>query len=320
MAYYDPYPTITKNRFLNFITGGRRIGKTYSFKKALIKNVLKTDSKIAYVRRRQIELDNIMDFMDALRDDPDFSSYEIVEKKVNAVKTVQFNGKIVVAMYALSNSRNLRSSGDFKGFKYLMFDEFLPEDGSYIKDEPERFLNLIETIQRDNKQFQVFAIANAKQLNNPYFEYFNTYPSNREYTFFNDKSVLIQIVNMVAPSKDPNTPFERLIKGTAYGDMSTNNTFADDNDEFVEPVPENAKELATLVLDNKNYGLWVYEGLWYISKKTSNTKRFSMDGEDLTLNYFFKSDLSKSLMMARNHGKLRFDNGNTRETMRRLLI
>lgn len=318
--YYDPYRVITKDRAMSYIIGGRKIGKTFGFKRALIKLALKNGTKLAYIRRRKVELDNIMDFMDKLREDPEFSKYEIVEKKINEVRTVQFNGEVVVVMFALSQSANLRSSGDFVGFDTVWFDEFLPEDGRYVKNEVEALLNISETIFRETDKPKMYLTANSKQLNNPYFEYWNLYPQNREFTYDRERGILIQIVDMKAPSKTQDNAFEKLIAGTSYGMMSSNNEFSDDNNDYVEPLPDKAVELATLVLDERHYGLWAYVDKIYISYKTSNHMKYSMDGADLTLPYFFRDDLSRTVAMSRNKGNLRFDNAKIREAMRLFLI
>lgn len=321
--YYDPYRVITKNRLMNFITGGRRIGKTYGFKKALLKLCLSKGYKMAYVRRRKTELDNMMSYLDKLADDPDFKGYKFEEKRVQGVRTLKVNDEVVVSMYALSQSANMRSSGDFANYQYILFDEFLPEDGRYIRDEVDRLLNVIETIFRENSSGQVFCIANAKKLNNPYFEFFDTYPRNKEFTYNTDKSLLIQIVDMVAPSKiDKDAPFEKLIKGTSYGDMSTNNMFLDDNDDFIEKRPVESIELATLELDGKLYGLWVakHGTMYYISRHYTSTQIFTADGQDLKYPYLFKNpEIGNNFERARWRGNLRFEDNNIRETFRLLL-
>ena len=54
--WFNPNKVLSYNAFLNFIVGERGVGKSYGFKKYLVKHFLKTGKQFVYVRRFKTEL------------------------------------------------------------------------------------------------------------------------------------------------------------------------------------------------------------------------------------------------------------------------
>ena len=61
--WYSPTNIKSYNKFLNFIIGGRGIGKTYGFKKDCISRYKKKGKQFLYLRRYKTDLKKIKTFL-----------------------------------------------------------------------------------------------------------------------------------------------------------------------------------------------------------------------------------------------------------------
>ena len=57
--WYNPQKMLSYNQFLNFVIGGRDIGKTFALKKYLLQQFVKNGKQSLYLRRNKTELDGI---------------------------------------------------------------------------------------------------------------------------------------------------------------------------------------------------------------------------------------------------------------------
>ena len=78
---------------------------------------------------------------------------------------------------ALSESAHYKSN-QFPGVRTILFDEFIPETGSYMPDEFARFQSLLSTIVRGRGDTVVFLVANTVSWNSPYLRKY--YPEGIE--------------------------------------------------------------------------------------------------------------------------------------------
>lgn len=62
LNWYDPTKIKSYNKTLNFIIGGRGIGKTYSFKKDVINRFKKKGKQFFYLRRHKSDMKKIKNF------------------------------------------------------------------------------------------------------------------------------------------------------------------------------------------------------------------------------------------------------------------
>ena len=57
--WYNPQKMLSYNQYLNFVIGGRGIGKTFAIKKYLLKRFIEKGHQFIYLRRNKSELDRI---------------------------------------------------------------------------------------------------------------------------------------------------------------------------------------------------------------------------------------------------------------------
>ena len=104
--WYSPINIKSYNKFLNFIIGGRGIGKTYGFKKDCISRYKKKGKQFLYLRRYKTDLKKIKTFLN-----DQFENFKDDEFKI----TGDSSGK-----------RRWMASGELnsKGINYLPYGVF----------------------------------------------------------------------------------------------------------------------------------------------------------------------------------------------------
>ena len=270
--WYDPVRAKSYDKFLNFILGGRGIGKTYGFKKDAIKRFKTKGEQFFYIKRHKTDMQNIDTFLNDMIENFPKDKFKISAGK----KFTRFyiNGLEMGYAMPLSLYANLKSSS-FNKVTTIIFDEFLPEKGGYnmyIPNEVEIFLNMVDSIFRQ-RNGHVYLLANKTSISSPYFSYFNiTVNANKEFnTFnFNDsvKQILIQNCGDDYSKGDgEKSRFQTLIQGTRYGDYNSGE-FAYDTNDFIAKKEKTARYFATLYLDGFYYGVYIDTmlGKFYIDK------------------------------------------------------
>lgn len=171
---------------------------------------------------------------------------------------------------SLATSQDLKSV-NFSKVRNIIFDEFIIEEGQkkfYLKNEVFVFLNLLETIGR-LRDIRVFMLSNSANSNNPYFVYFDLHlPYNNDIKLFKNNTILLQYMkNEAYREAKRNTRFGHLIAGTDFEDYAVNNSFINDNKDFIEKKKGTSKFSFAFIYQNETFGVWLdnTEGLVYVS-------------------------------------------------------
>ena len=285
--YYDLTKVLSYNAFLNILIGGRGIGKTYSCSKFVAKQFIKKNEEFAYVRRYKTELKkSVPKFFDALNKNEEFPGHKLYSKN----NSFYIDDKQCGYAFTLSTAQDLKSS-NFSNVKYIIFDEFILEEGQkhYLKNEVEALLSLIETIAR-TRDVKVFLLANAVTIANPYFIYFDlSLPYGSDIKTFKDGLVLVNYIESSEAflNAKKNSSFGKLIEGTEFGDYAINNNFRLDNKTFVEKKTGTSKCSFAFQFKNKIYGVWFdfNAGKIFVSEDfNDNVQFFACTKEDQTPN------------------------------------
>lgn len=130
--------------FIYSCTGGRGIGKTYSFAKLAIDEFVNKGKTSAYVRRRPIEIEGsetmfVKPFKDWQEDCGD--SKDIVFKK----GIYYYDNEPFLWFIPLNTAKRGMTIPDCNK---VMYDEYIPKDGIYLKNEFKRFFDLYESLIR----------------------------------------------------------------------------------------------------------------------------------------------------------------------------
>ena len=299
--FYNPNKMLSYNSFLSFIVGARGVGKSYALAKYCIQRFIKTGEQFVYVRRFNSELDTAFPkFFDNFKTNGEFKEHTFVCKKIDKLNTFIIDNKVAGFAVAITTATILKSTS-FPLVKNIIFDEFIIEKGNYhyLKNEPSKFLDLIETIAR-LRDVRVFLLSNAVTITNPYFEYFHLqlgYKSEFK-VCKRDKNgeplILVQyITNEAYADEKANTRFGQLTQNTTYGDYAIKNKWYLDDTKFVEKRTGNTYCVSTFVVNGISYGLWFdrKSGLRYLSMAydPTNPCRFAIDDKSHNLDTVLES-------------------------------
>lgn len=255
------------------------MGKTYSFKKRVIRNFLRTGEQFVYLRRykTEIEAGQIDKFFDDITDE--FPDHKL------GVDAGRFfiDGK--TAGYALPLSK----AGQYKSVPFPLvsmigFDEFIIDQGMirYLPNEVHTFNEMYSTIAR-LRDVKVFFLSNAITFTNPYFLFYDIKLQQGQKVYKNG-DILVEVVeNKEYSETAKNTRFGRIIANTEYGRYAMDNEFLRDTDTFIEKIPGPGNALFNLHVANNQFTVYAIMGVtnWYISESIDPTckRNISLDIE-----------------------------------------
>lgn len=253
--FYDLSKILTYNAFLNFLIGERGVGKTYSTSKFVTKQFINKGHEFAYVRRYKTDLKkSVPKFFEALVKNEEFPDHDL------SVKGDKFfiDDKVAGYSMTLSTAQDLKSS-NFSNVKYIIFDEFIIEEGQkrYLKNEVENFLGLVETIAR-MRDVKIFMLANAVTIANPYFIYFDiNLPYNTDIKTYKDGLILVQYMkNEAYREAKKNSNFGKLVEGTEFASYAIDNQMRLDNKDFIEHKSGTSRFSFAIKYKDQIYGIW----------------------------------------------------------------
>lgn len=253
--YYDLTKILSYNAFLNFLIGERGVGKTYSTSKFVTKQFINKGYEFAYVRRYKTDLKkSVPKFFDALIKNNEFEDHSLYTRG----GTFYIDDKVAGYSMTLSTAQDLKST-NFSNVKYIIFDEFIIEEGQkhYLKNEVENFLGLIETIAR-MRDVKIFMLANAVTVANPYFIFFDiTLPYNTDIKTYKDGLILVQYMkNEEYRKAKRESRFGQLIEGTEFSKYAIDNDMRLDNKDFIEKKSGTSRFSFAIKYHDAVYGVW----------------------------------------------------------------
>lgn len=301
-SWYDPSKLKSYNKTLNFVLGGRGIGKTYGMKKDAVSHYLKTGKQFFYIRRNTADMKHALTFMDDIINNEAFEGHEITTKGGKMFVYFYIDGEIMGYALPLSRAITLKSSS-YPKVDCIIYDEFIPDRGgynSYIPGEVELFLNLCDSILRQ-RQGHIYLLANSQSKVNPYFTYFDVSPKEgKEFTIFkgtdSKKEIVIEVCqDAYTKGTEEKTGFHKLIEGTRYGAYNEGE-FAYNDDDFIARRTPTASYSCTLYIDGLYYGVYIDhdEGVLYVS--TSCDK-------DYPYRYAIGKDRKENMLLAKTWRK-----------------
>ena len=176
LTYYDPSRILSYNAPWSFVTGARGRGKTYAFKKRVIKKAIEDGDEFVYLRRFKGEAATFKTFFDDIR--WEFPGADLTVKGKTAFLGGAKGGTPIGQVVYLSAAQMLKSVS-LKRVKHIVFDEFILEKGAthYLPDEASIFEGLYSTVDRWDDRVQVYFLANAFSITNPYYVKYGIVPT-----------------------------------------------------------------------------------------------------------------------------------------------
>lgn len=275
--YYNIVPIMSRNCLLNFVVGERGEGKTFGWRKMVIKNYIKQGSQFVYLRRNSADINaSTKKFFTAkvceLFPEYDFkikSNIAYIRPHREDDEDDTYPWETMGYFIDLSNSHHEKSAS-FDLVTEIAVDEFICKDDQrsnhYLPDEVGVFLEVYDTIARD-RDVRVFFFGNSYSVWNPYFMYFNiNFGAKGKIKVRGDIAVEITD-NKAFQEHRKKTRFGQLIQGTDYERYAISNEFVQDNLDFVESKTGKLTYQGTLYYRDENFGVWYspVNGMVYLS-------------------------------------------------------
>lgn len=314
--WYEPSVTLSHNKKVNMVVSMRGGGKTVNTLNFIINQFKSKGEQFIYLRRTKEELklvkDKIFDDIKALGLQND------VELTVRGFD-LYCNGELMGYCVPLSLANNYKSNA-FPKVKYMIFEEFLPEDRvtRVLPNEVNRLMGFVETCFR-MRDFRLFMLANLSSANNIYFNHFKLYPkAGATFIKHPTKSVMLHLYdNAEYREVKRNTDFAEIISGTAYGEFILNNSAFNDNTAFIERLTGKSEYWYTVKWSGRSYGA-VYSPskgcIWFTDKVDPSAKKiFAFDTDDhepniILLKQSRNHPIIKQTKYALENGVIRFEN------------
>ena len=256
----------------NLLVGERGVGKTYAFKYWAIKNFLKTGKHFIYLRRYKTEFEDIQLFFD------DIDEFKDLDIRIEGGKF--FINKKIAGFYVPLSKTVQKKSTPYPNVNKVLFDEFVISKDfrriyHYLPNEVEAyFMNMLSTIIRGRQdKITVILAGNADDIMNPYFAYFNLYPSNKVIDKnYMRNALLYNSDNIEFQEHMSNTEFGKSLKGTAFERKALKNKF-DIDTTFVEKKQGNCAPYCCIKYNNTYYTFWIsfVQGKMYVTEQLIET-------------------------------------------------
>lgn len=321
LTYYDPSRILSYNTPWVFVTGARGRGKTYAFKKRVIKKAIEADEEFIYLRRFKGEAATFKTFFDDVR--WEFPGIDLAVKGKTAYLGGAKGGNPIGQVVYLSAAQMLKSVS-LKRVKHIIFDEFILEKGAthYLPDEASIFEGLYSTVDRWDDRVQVYFLANAFSLTNPYYVKYGIVPTT-EFT------VEPGADRFWAVHTDRSEEFAEQVSKTRFGAFlrrqddensryMIDSSFRDEGMEMVRAKPPSAVYSLTIVGGSRPLSFWLGRdwSTWYVTEgATKAPNRYTLDprrvDEDTRL-IQPRDTYLKNIRHTFAQGRVRFDKLTTR--------
>ena len=312
MEWYQISQRAEKLRALNFIIGGRGIGKTYG----TIDFLVSSGETFLYLRNTETQLQECAtEFgnpfkrwnLDHNRD------IRILQQRKHCM-IYDFENpekpKLIGYAAALSTFENMRGV-DLSDVKHVIFDEFV-ERRTLSFPQFETFANFYETVNRNREitgggPLRVYLLSNAQRLDNPIMAGYGVIPiieqmikSGRD-EWYNDL-LYINLPKSEVSAAKAETAHYKLTKGSSYYNEAIENQFAFDS--FHGVVKRNIQEYVP-VLAMDDWYLWRHKsnGKYYICRTASNKVPVFTSKDNRMA---FMSQYAMTLRMAYAAGNIEF--------------
>ena len=279
MRWYQITERADKLRPLNFIIGGRGIGKTYG----TMDYLLRKGQPFIYLRNKDTQLAECStDFGNPFKRwnrDHDRDIRIATEKKHSIIYdcTDPDDRKLIGYAVALSTFENLRGV-DLSDVQYVLFDEFVEKEKLKFQ-QFETFANFYETVNRNRellgeKPLQVIFLSNAQKLGNDILAGYGVIPiieqmMKKGKEEYQDRLLYVNLPRSEVSEAKRETVNYKLTEGTQYYQEAIDNFFAHDSFADIKKLPVN--EYTPIVRIDDIY-IWKHKatGRLYCCRSASN--------------------------------------------------
>lgn len=283
-GHYDGRKIFSFGCNVMIIIGARRVGKTFTCKKYVLKRTLSKGSKFVWLRdndkaREKLGLNHGAKFFS---DCKKMGFKDQLNGHIEG-ETIYNNQDTIGYLMPSSTFQNYKGN-DYDEINTIVYDEFIAEKGKAIRGNSAwEFINSIYTIASTRNDVKIILLANALDRGDPILNFFGI--KIKDYGFYLDreKGVVCQYADNSPDfiKQQQNSIVGKLIKGTEYEENLFNSKFADDENQFYDKRPAKCKLFMIAVTDEGATRIYYKGNTFYACKdfnSTTNTRyRFAND-------------------------------------------
>lgn len=308
-------------------TSNRSAGKSTFFNGYITHRFLQYGEKPLLLFRNKYEVENAKESFFPSVENLFFPELEMLQEQgientfYNLYLKVKNSDTCVHFGYAtaLSASDQIkRYSNMLNDASCILFDEFIPESGKYLKNEIAKLMSIHDSVARGNgsqcRYLPVYLIGNLIDINNPYYDaldIMNELDINTNYLRGNG-FVLEQGFNESSALSHKKSAFHKAFSNEKYNKASQEKEYINTNYNMIEKLPLNSGQyLFTLCHNNKFFSCRYIDDLsiFYISENPdkNNKLSFACTKNDIKDNCIYDIENNFVYLM-----KKKFYNGNVR--------
>ena len=267
-TYYTAREILGYKALFNLVLSDRSDGKTFNCKVRALEDYDMKGYTTVYVRRYDTEITQYMynTFLDEVLAKDEYNhyaqkydfKYSKAGVQVKLKDAPKENYEYMIYFLPLSKAGKLKSQLDITNIRMIDFDEYMPLDGRYLKDEMMLLLELWKSIDRDRDQTQCILLGNRIDPFCPFFDFFgiNLDIEKKRVRLYRNNTIAVQIyVNEEHRAERQSMRFTEVIKGTAYEAYDQGATMKGLNIK-IAPLPETAVYMYSFVTQLGEGSIW----------------------------------------------------------------
>ena len=320
--YWDINLILPYQRCFNLINGERSIGKTYTTQKFYLDRAINKGQEFVYIVRTQDEKkQGIFEAAHAKVIQNEFPNTSI--KFETDICYIEDSKETLGYCIALSECIKIKKRS-FPNVKWLIFDEYMLEEKqsqSYVNGwkEPDLFLSIYHTIDREQDKVICFLLGNNTSFYNPYHLHpaFNVPNIPRGQLWYSENVLFFFFFGSDELKEEKEkSKFVKMIKQTQYGKYAVTGDYVDDNINFIAKRDSSAQHYFNISYNDITYGIWLSRqtGCIYVSNKYDPYCKlnYALSVNDHSENTLLTRDKSNTMLqwLAKNFklGNVRFEN------------
>lgn len=248
MIYINLDPLVKRNSIFKMCLSDRGDGKTTELKRLALESFYESGKTAVFCRRFCSEMEND-DFLQTFPANIEAAHPELLEGRKYAVKGSHKNTygffvsevggtelKKAISFLPLSMASKKKSAFDYKTHKNIYVDEYIPEDGIYLKNEARTLLNLYKTVDRNHEENYMIICGNKITRFNPVFDFFGVERFSTGLNSFQSGELDVLIYrNKGNAETATRSKFGDLVKGTTFEGYNAGDFLESEIDKIIFP-------------------------------------------------------------------------------------
>lgn len=245
--------------------GNRTAGKTFFFKRMILRRFIKTGEKFILLFRYVYEMDGCADAFFKDLEEVSFKGHEMSSDSAikGICQNLYFDNKHCGYALAMNNPDVLKKkSSMFVDVGSMFMDEFQSESNKYVPGEIGKFQSIHTSVARGGgkhtRYVPVYMASNGVTTMNPYFTVFGINKRLRDDTKFmrGQGWVLERTFNKEAAKGISESAFAQAFMGDVHMKYATGQNYLLDNSNFISIIGGPKSPVVNIIHNHEEFGVW----------------------------------------------------------------